>query len=193
MVARVTLEIALRREFDYRIPPELESRIEIGTRVQVPFGSRQLLGVVTGLAEMSEHRNLKPIAKIIGAQSLVTPKVLKLARWIADYYCAPVEIALKSVLPEVVRKEQSGWRELLYVRALPFTGELPKLPKRQREVWNIIGNAGNCRFRNCSNSRIPPPRQCASSRTVGSWPLPRKSPNGIPTRANRFCRRNRCR
>ena len=64
--------------------------------------------------------------------------MLELARWIADYYCCPVEIALKSVLPEAVRKEKEGWRERLFVRALPVTGEMPKLTKRQQEVWNII-------------------------------------------------------
>ncbi len=63
---------------------------------------------------------------------------MKLARWIADYYCCAPETALKSVLPEAVRKEESGWRERLFVRALPLTGEFPKLPKRQQEVWNII-------------------------------------------------------
>ena len=73
MVACVTLEIALRKEFDYLIPPELEGRVEVGTRVKVPFGRRQVLGCVTGMAEQSEHETLKPITKIIGAQSLVTP------------------------------------------------------------------------------------------------------------------------
>jgi primosomal protein N' (replication factor Y) len=76
--------------------------------------------------------------KVIGAQTLVTPKVLKLARWIADYYCCAPETALKSVLPEAVRKEESGWRERLFVRALAVSGEFPKLPKRQQEVWNLI-------------------------------------------------------
>ena len=71
-------------------------------------------------------------------QSLVTPKVLKLARWIADYYCCAPETALKSVLPEAVRKEHAGWRQQLFVRALSFPGELPKLSKRQRELWNIL-------------------------------------------------------
>ena len=99
MVARVTLEIALRREFDYLIPPEMEGRVEVGTRVKVPFGRRQVLGCVTGLVEQSDHDSLKPIAKIIGAQSLVTPRVLELARWIAEYYCCAPETALKSVLP----------------------------------------------------------------------------------------------
>src|SRR5215475_202451 len=129
MIARVSLEIALRKEFDYSIPPGLIGQIEIGTRVQAPFGARKIFGTVTALAEESAHTNLKPILRIVGTQTLVTPKILRLARWIGDYYCCAPEIALKSVLPEVVRKEQTGWRERLYVRVLPFVGELPKLPK----------------------------------------------------------------
>src|SRR5882724_3693574 len=141
MIARVSLEIALRKEFDYSIPPELAGQIEVGTRVQVPFGSsgaRKIFGTVTALAEESSLAKLKPILKIIGAQSLVTPKVLKLARWIGEYYCCAPETALKSVLPEAIRKEKEGWKKQLFVRALPLSGEFPKLAKRQQEVWNII-------------------------------------------------------
>ena len=138
MVARVTLEIALRREFDYLIPPELEGRVEVGTRVKVPFGRRQVLGCVTGMAEQSEHEALKPIIKIIGAQSLVTPRVLELARWIAEYYCCAPETALKSVLPDAVRKEQEGWRERLHVRLLPGGEGAEALTKRQLEVYQVI-------------------------------------------------------
>jgi primosomal protein N' (replication factor Y) len=138
MIARVSLEIALRKEFDYLIPPELAGRIDVGSRVQVPFGARKVLGCVTAVAEESAYTSLKPILKVIGAQTLVTPKILKLARWIGEYYCCAPEIALKSVLPEAVRQEHAGYRERLYVVALPFTGDLPSLPKRQRDVWNII-------------------------------------------------------
>jgi primosomal protein N' (replication factor Y) len=138
MIARVTLELALRKEFDYFIPPELADQVDVGSRVQVPFGPRKVLGCVTAIAEESAHAKLKPILKVIGAQTLVTPKVLKLARWIGEYYCCALETALKSVLPEAVRKEQAGWRERLFVRALPFAGEMPKLAKRQREIWNIL-------------------------------------------------------
>ena len=143
MIARVSLEIALRKEFDYLIPPGLAGQIEVGSRVQVPFGPRKILGCVTALVGESAHANLKPILKVIGAQTLVTPKVLKLARWIADYYCCAPEIALKSVLPEAVRQEKSGWRERLFVRALPASGEFPKLSKRQQEVWNIVEERGD--------------------------------------------------
>lgn len=138
MIARVTLEIALRKEFDYFIPPELEGRVDVGSRVQVPFGPRKVLGCVTAIAEESDRPNLKPILKVLGAQTLVTPKVLRLARWIADYYCCSPEVALKSVLPEAVRQEKAGWRERLFARLLPVPGELPRLPKRQQEVYDLL-------------------------------------------------------
>src|SRR5438093_594483 len=138
MIARVTLEIALRKEFDYLIPPALEGQVEVGTRVKVPFGPRQVMGCVTALVEQSPHTNLRPISNVVGTQTLVTPNILQLARWIAGYYCCPVEIALKSVLPEWVRKEKECWRERLFVRALPLSGALPNLTKRQQDVWNII-------------------------------------------------------
>ena len=138
VVARVTLEIALRREFDYLIPPEFAGRVEVGTRVKVPFGRRQVLGCVTSLAESSTLETLKPILKIIGAQSLVTPRVLELARWMADYYCCAPETALKSVLPDAIRKEQEGWRERLYVRVLPGADGIDALTKRQTEIYHVI-------------------------------------------------------
>ena len=138
MIARVSLEIALRKEFDYSIPPALVGQIEIGTRVQAPFGARKIFGTVTALAEESAHANLKPILRVVGAQTLVTPKILKLARWIGEYYCCAPEIALKSVLPEVVRKKEEGWKKQLFVRALPSASAFPELPKRQQQVWNII-------------------------------------------------------
>ena len=138
MVARVTLEIALRKEFDYAIPPELAGQVEVGTRVKVPFGHRQVMGCVTALVEQSTHTNLRHLTGIVGKQSLVTARVLQLARWIADYYCCAPEIALKSVLPEVVRREKDGWRERLIVRLLPALGETPKLTKRQQEILNLL-------------------------------------------------------
>ena len=138
MIARVTLELALRKEFDYLIPGDLEGRIQVGTRVKVPFGPRQVFGCVTGLVERSSHAKLKPILKAVGEAALVTPNILELARWMAAYYCCPIETALKSVLPEAVRKEDAGWRERLFARAMPLTGDPPKLSKRQQQVWNII-------------------------------------------------------
>ena len=138
VVARVTLDVAVRREFDYLVPTELESSVHEGTRVKVPFGPREVMGVVTAVLDESPHGNLREIIKTVGGQTLVTPPILRLVRWIAEYYCCAPEVAMKAVLPDAVRKEEDGWRERLFVRALPVPGELPKLTKRQTDLWNIV-------------------------------------------------------
>ena len=138
MVARVTLDVAVRREFDYLVPEELEPSVHEGTRVKVPFGPREVMGVVTAVLDESPHGNLREIIKTVGGQALVTPPILRLVRWIADYYCCAPEIAMKAVLPDSVRKDDAGWRERLYVRALPQHGEPPKLTKRQEDLWTIV-------------------------------------------------------
>ncbi len=142
MIARVTLEIALRKEFDYLIPPELAEQVEVGSRVKVPFGARQVLGCVTAVAPTSAHPRLRAILKVIGVPGLVTPRVIALARWMASYYCCPVETALRSVLPDVVRREEQGWRERLYVEGVAQQGGPPKLTQRQSEVWRALEHAG---------------------------------------------------
>ena len=134
MIARVTLDLALGKEFDYLIPAELAGQVEVGTRVKAPFSHRQVLGCVTALMETSPHPNLRPLLKVIGRQSHVSPAILRLARWMGEYYCCGPEAALKTVLPEAVRKEKDGWREQLFVRALPAHGPGPKLSRRQEEI-----------------------------------------------------------
>ena len=193
MIARVSLEIALRKEFDYLIPPGLAGQIEVGSRVQVPFGARKIFGTVTALAEESAHAHLKPILKVIGAQTLVTPKVLKLARWIAEYYCCAPETALKSVLPEAIRKEKEGWKKQLFVRALPVAGDFPSCLNASRKSGTSSRNGAKCCWPNCWNWPKPPPPRSANSKTAAWWKSPRKFPSAIPTPANTFCRRSRCR
>jgi primosomal protein N' (replication factor Y) (superfamily II helicase) len=121
-IARVTLEIALNKEFDYQIPRELADRVEVGTRVRVPFGPRQVLGCVTALLERFSPPGVAPHCEGGGTPALITARVLELARWMATYYCCSLDAALRSVLPEAVRKEDASWRERMFVHALPQPG-----------------------------------------------------------------------
>jgi primosomal protein N' (replication factor Y) len=137
VIARVTLEIAMGKEFDYLVPAELVELVEVGSRVKVPFANRQVLACVTAVLEASPRGNLRSILKVIGRQSHVSPKILALTRWISEYYCCPPETALKAVLPESVRKEKEGWREQLFVRVLPAALPVPKLSKRQAQILEM--------------------------------------------------------
>jgi primosomal protein N' len=70
MIARVSLEIALRKEFDYSIPAELAGQIEVGSACRCRLAHAQKFSErVTALAEESAQIKLKPILKVIGAQT----------------------------------------------------------------------------------------------------------------------------
>ena len=138
MIARVALDLVLRKEFDYFIPPQLEGQVTAGTRVKVPFGSRLVLGSVTALLPQSLHPGLKSINKVIGGHAVIPARVFELARWISDYYCCSLDATLKAVLPESVRHEEPGWKERLVVRFLQEPTDAHELSKRQLAIIALL-------------------------------------------------------
>ena len=138
-IAKVVVDIALDREFDYRIPSQLAAVIRVGSRVHVPFGARTTQGYVVGLAESSPHPQLKEIAEVVSKQPLLTDKILELTRWMGRYYCCPVELCVKCALPEVVRKSKISWKERQFVRPVKLTlGDLAKLEKRAPKQFHAL-------------------------------------------------------
>lgn len=116
-IAKVVVDLSLDREFDYLVPPELVEMLKLGSRVAVPFGKREAHGYVVGFAESSSRRGLKSIKEVIGRKPLVEENILNLARWLADYYCAPIEQAVRTVLPSAVRQRGARFKEQLHVEA----------------------------------------------------------------------------
>lgn len=115
MIAKVVVDVAVDREFDYRIPEALLDRVKLGSKVAVSFGSRQTQGYVVGFAGASDHPDLKPIESVVGEKPYIDEKLLQLARWMGEYYCAPVELAVRAVLPGAVRRHKAGFKERLFV------------------------------------------------------------------------------
>ncbi len=141
-IAKVVVDVALDREFDYQIPPRLADAVRIGSRVAVPFGKRILQGYVVGLAETSPHPHLKEIGDVVGKKPLLSDKILELARWMARYYCCAVESAVRCALPDVVRKAKISWKERQFAKLGQITpaefAALLKKAKKQARVIEIL-------------------------------------------------------
>ncbi|MDZ4817322.1 MAG: primosomal protein N' [Verrucomicrobiota bacterium] len=137
--ARVTLDRAIGREFDYLIPDTLVAQVQIGSRVSVPFGRQLLQGFVTAVIPHSDHGVCKPIESVVGHKPLLTIELLELARWMADYYCCTTESAIKAVMPEVVRKGEN-FKERLFVTLIkkPDAASLTALEKKAKKQALII-------------------------------------------------------
>ncbi|WP_027717222.1 replication restart helicase PriA [Desulfovirgula thermocuniculi] len=100
MAAEVVVSLALRRVdkvFYYNVPPHLEGKVKVGSRVMVPFGRRQVEGYVVGFGPAPAGTGLKDIADILDEGPLLTPHQLNLARWMAAYYLCPLAAAIRTI------------------------------------------------------------------------------------------------
>ncbi len=132
-VAKVVVHLSLNREFDYLIPPELDTDVRVGSAVVVPFGRSETRGFVVGTAGGSERAELKSIRSVVGKKPLIGGRVLELARWMAGYYAAPIETAVRTVLPGAVRKRDAGpLRRLMVTPAPPASDEAAVAALRRR-------------------------------------------------------------
>ncbi|NQT92312.1 MAG: primosomal protein N' [Lentisphaerae bacterium] len=141
-IARVVVDLSLDKEFDYAVPPELAPDIHVGSRVVVPFGKSKRTGYVVGFSESSTVKGLKPIHSVSGKTPLVAESVLELARWIADYYCAPVETAIRTVLPAAVRGRGARFKQRLFVTLCDAVAEGKLSPKQAIALDLLRGREG---------------------------------------------------
>lgn len=138
------------RILDYGIPPALEAAAGPGARVRIPLRTRVILGTVVEVSETTEASGVRDILEVVGSEPLIRPKLLELAAWISEYYCAPLEAAVACVLPQVVRMAQSGALRRNFARlARPVTTEeieaLERKAPRQADALRAVRDAGEAR------------------------------------------------
>jgi primosomal protein N' (replication factor Y) len=103
--------------FDYSVPAPLAARLKPGQRVQVPLGrgNRPIVGYCTDLRpKLVGQRKLKPIGRVVDEAPLLAPPMLRLARWMSDYYLCPLGQILQTIIPAGVRG-QAGTREMTFL------------------------------------------------------------------------------
>src|SRR5437868_8504713 len=141
--ARVSVDRAIQRELDYAIPEVLADRVSIGSRVRVPFRDRTALATVVALVDETSASGIREIGAVIGENPTLSPTLLELARWISTYYCCPIETVMRSLLPQVIRRAEVGWKKQQFVQPARKIDneEIEKLRKRaprQAELLEAI-------------------------------------------------------
>ncbi|MEY2521307.1 MAG: hypothetical protein QOF24_3066 [Verrucomicrobiota bacterium] len=141
--ARVIIDRSIHRELDYLIPDTLADRVSIGSRVRVPFRERSALATVVSLLAETDAQGIRPIEAIVGEKPVVSEKLIELARWMSAYYCCPIEAVMRSLLPQVIRRAEVGWKKQLFASAAKeiTPDDIEKLRKRaprQSELLEAI-------------------------------------------------------
>jgi primosomal protein N' (replication factor Y) (superfamily II helicase) len=140
---RVIIDRAIHRELDYLVPEALSERVGVGSRVCVPFRERSALATVVAILDHSEAEGLRSIEAVIGETPILSEELLELAKWISTYYCCPIEAVMRSLLPQVIRRAEVGWKKQLFVRPVRKIDnqEIEKLRRRaprQAELLEAI-------------------------------------------------------
>src|SRR5947209_3328283 len=139
---RVIIDRAIQRELDYSVPETLAERIGVGSRVRVPFREKSALATVLATLEQSNAKGIRPIEALVGEAPVISEKLLELAKWRGGYYCCPLETVMRSLLPQVIRRAEIGWKKQLVVHPRAIDpGEIEKLGRRaprQAELLEAI-------------------------------------------------------
>ncbi len=142
-IARVepmTTARALRGPFDYRLPDELRGGVDVGSMLVVPFGRREVLGVVVGLADSSEIAEEKLLAPLRALELGVPEELVALAEWIAAEYCSTIARSLALVLPPGAARRLSGRkrRAVARPRHLAVGARSPAAPELTAEQEAVL-------------------------------------------------------
>ena len=134
----VVFDRPLDQPFSYAVPELLRDRVAVGKRLRVPFGrgDRSTVGYCVRVTEASPLRPVKELLEVLDEETLLTPDLLRLTRWMADYYLCAWGQVLNAVIPAGA-KELAGTRAAAFLEAVPET-ELPvpapDLSPKQAEV-----------------------------------------------------------
>ena len=137
-VLRVAVPTPLRRLFDYRPSREAPpGGWRPGIRVRVPFGRRQMVGVVVACSERSDYPldKLKPVETWLDAEPL-PEDWLWLCRFTARYYQHSLGDTLHQALPVLLRQGRplaGRTRERWQALALPDDRD-PRLRRAPRQA-----------------------------------------------------------
>src|SRR5690349_20147484 len=103
--AQVALPVHLRKLFTYRLPQSMQAAARVGSRFVVRLGNKPLTGYIVALLPKLRagtsliESELKEVEELLDVEASLTPDVVELTRWLADYYAAPIGEVMRAALP----------------------------------------------------------------------------------------------
>ena len=131
----VNSPVAQHRTFSYGIPPDLN--IDVGQAVLVPFGEKTLQGIVLELSQYPEVEDTKEILSLIEPEPILSRNDIALARWISEYYLAPLFDAIALMLPPGFER-----KTVTYVSTSRPDPDLSLLNQEQRRIIDLVPEQG---------------------------------------------------
>jgi primosomal protein N' (replication factor Y) len=107
-IAKIAVDLPLAGAFEYRIPARLRDKVEPGVRVWVSFSRRRMMGICFEVVDTPTVPNLLEIISVVEEKPLLSSNLIRLVRWMSDYYYCTLAEAALTALPRVARKGATG-------------------------------------------------------------------------------------
>lgn len=118
MIAKILVDIKAKnvdKTYDYLIPSKYENILEIGARVIVPFGNRNVMGFCLEIAKDSEYqKELKTIDTILDIESYLTKELIDLAKEMRKETSTLLIKILEVMLPTALKVMYKPKLKLVY-------------------------------------------------------------------------------
>jgi primosomal protein N' (replication factor Y) len=149
LFADIVFDRPLDHAFTYAVGANLRERVGVGKRVRAPFGrgDKATVGYCVRLSETAPDRPVKELVGVLDDEPLLTDHLLRLTRWMADYYLCGWGQVLNAVVPAGAR-DKAGTRTLAFIQAVPEAGlkELPDqkepIPPKQATALELLRKLG---------------------------------------------------
>src|SRR5579885_1782278 len=102
MLVAVALPLPLFRTFTYEVDDADVARARPGMRAVVPFRSGREIGVIVDAADAPAGVTPKRVVALPDTEPVLGDAMLRLCRWMAEYYVVPLGVAVRTVLPAVL-------------------------------------------------------------------------------------------
>lgn len=126
MIAKVIVDVQSKSvdyNFDYLVPERLESVIQVGMRVIVPFGPRTIQGYVMALTDQPDENldvsKLKELKEIQDIRPELTPELIQLSEWYGKYFVTKRISMLEVMLPAALKAKYTKVFHLKDLNAIP--------------------------------------------------------------------------
>ena len=140
IILQITIPCPLRQCFDY-LTDNSETHWQTGLRVLVPFGTRQVVGIILDVitpALDQDLSHLKSIIKPLDTHPVITDELFSLTLWVSHYYHHPIGDCFQAVLPKKIRKGETADLALESVWQVTQITDLDHLGKKQQQIFDTL-------------------------------------------------------
>ena len=157
----VAVPLHVSAPFVYRLPRSMRQLAQTGSRIVVPLGRKLVTGYIVALLDNLRagtsllESDIKDAKEILDAIPLVTPELLELTRWVAEYYLAPWGEVIKAALPPGISPRIEPFLSITESGRVALSrlssSDMPEMPESKRRLLQLVDESAEISLAKVSN------------------------------------------